>query len=145
MNVSQKRSESFLEHISELLFTLLPFVMLLIIYWSEGKTSAILGVSEWAIASSILFGQSLVKFAAGMSRIRVRRKFGVVRIFMTLIMFFGLVPSLTFVFISVSEHRQFIESTNIFSIAQIFLFFVSMIVFLVVGVAADEVGRVDES
>ena len=50
------------ELLSELLFTLLPFVAALLVHAHKGNVGSIFSKSEWAMASAVLSGQAIVKF-----------------------------------------------------------------------------------
>jgi len=80
--------------VSELLFALLPFAVVFIVftYQKKGWVTYIMA-PEWAFASALLFGQSIVKVVQGtlnQSGINVPA----VMLTVSLLIVFGLVPSL---------------------------------------------------
>ncbi|PWB55996.1 MAG: hypothetical protein C3F13_02745 [Anaerolineales bacterium] len=52
--------------IAELLFIILPFIVIGIISFSKGEFSAFFRIPEWSLASSILVGQTIVKLISGL-------------------------------------------------------------------------------
>ena len=79
--------------ISEYLFTLFPIIILIIIRCNEGTYCKIFYNSEWSIISLILFGQSIVKFSAGIAHNKKRFHWQLVSLIISLIIIIGLIPS----------------------------------------------------
>ena len=79
--------------ISEYLFTLFPIIILIIIRCNEGTYCKIFYNSEWSIISLILFGQSIVKFSAGIAHNKNRFHWQLVSLIVSLIIIIGLIPS----------------------------------------------------
>jgi hypothetical protein len=114
---------------SELLFTLLPIIILLIVRSYENNLSAIFYNTEWSIISLILFGQTIVKFSSGISNSNEKVRWQLVALVISLIIIFGLIPSSIILVINL------LSETLSFSmyIAQIILFLISCITFFIVG------------
>ena len=114
---------------SELLFTLLPIIILLIVRSYENNLSAIFYNTEWSIISLILFGQTIVKFSSGISNSNEKVRWQLVALVISLIIIFGLIPSSIILVINL------LSETLSFSmyIAQINLFLISCITFFIVG------------
>ena len=114
---------------SELLFTLLPIIILLIVSSYEYNLSAIFYNTEWSIISLILFGQTIVKFSSGISNSNEKVRWQLVALVISLIIIFGLIPSSIILVINL------LSETLSFSmyIAQIILFLISCITFFIVG------------
>jgi hypothetical protein len=78
---------------SELIFTLLPIIILLIVRSYENDYSKIFYNSEWSIISIILFGQSIVKFSSGIANSKGTFRWQLVALVISLIIVFGLIPA----------------------------------------------------
>src|SRR5690606_24567281 len=78
---------------SELIFTLLPIIILLIVRSYENDYSKIFYNSEWSIISIILFGQSIVKFSSGIANSKETFRWQLVALVISLIIVFGLIPA----------------------------------------------------
>ena len=82
--------------VAELLFVSLPFIVLLIVYSFRGPLIHILFHPEWAIAASILSGQSVVRLVSPAIKERFRIVIADnVTLHMAAIIVLVLVPSLT--------------------------------------------------
>jgi hypothetical protein len=79
--------------ISEYLFVLLPFVVIAIIKIYLSDVDAFFKAADWSFASSILFGQVLVKLVSG-SVIHSGAKWQRVVLLVALVLVLGLVPCL---------------------------------------------------
>lgn len=133
--MSEKKSDSTAYAIGEMLFILLPFIVMLIIYTYENKLSSIIYEPEWSLASSVMFGQSVIKFIHTITKSASKkgnRKFfsyTIGTIFSVLIVL-GLVPSLiilALVFISKEPQLWLIT-------LQIIYFFLASIVFTCINI-----------
>ena len=113
---------------SELLFVLFPFIVIGVVFSYEGNLKKLFFSSEWALAASLLSGQTIVKFVSGIIN-RDSRYHGRISLLITSIIVLLFVPSLlVLTLILVSE-------INLLGLAitQIILFILSVIVFYVYG------------
>lgn len=119
--------------IGEIVFILLPFIVMTIIYVYENKLITILKEPEWSLASSVMFGQSIIKIIHCMTRNSFMEKKTIyeynlgaaLAIFIVL----GLVPSLivlSLIFISNNTPEWLI-------VFQIILFITALIVFTTIN------------
>lgn len=76
---------------SEFIFNILPLVIILIIQYSNSKT--FLSLKDFTFVSIILYGQSIVKFASGVSNINKKSTWQLVSIIVSSVIVFGLTPS----------------------------------------------------
>ncbi|WP_156844494.1 hypothetical protein [Leptospira wolffii] len=77
--------------LSEFFFNILPLVILLIIQFSNNKST--LSIRDFIFVSIILYGQSIVKFASGVSNISQKSTWQLVSIIVSIVIVFGLTPS----------------------------------------------------
>lgn len=114
---------------SELLFTLLPLLILIIVRSYEYKCEIIFYNTEWAIMAIILFGQSIVKFSSGISNSSLKFRWQLVSLIISVIIVFGLIPSIVILIINL------LSKENVFSmyILQMIMFVISIATFFIVG------------
>ena len=79
--------------ISEIFFVLLPVIVIGLVLWFQSKAYSFMIHSEWSFAAIILFGQTIVKLASGVSKGGKRKKWQVIALIITCIIVFGLIPS----------------------------------------------------
>jgi hypothetical protein len=91
------KKESLAFACSELAFIVLPFIVMIITFIYKNSFYQIFKHPEWSIASSIMFGQCVTKTIYILGKKNVRNEFQQYRIgaILSLIIIFGLVPSLT--------------------------------------------------
>ena len=115
--------------ISEMLFTILPLIVISIVRSYQYKFELIFYNTEWAMMSIILFGQSIVKFSSGIANSRLKFRWQLVSMIISLIIIFGLVPSIIILIINLLNNEMIFGV----HIAQIILFVLSIITFFIVG------------
>lgn len=115
--------------ISELLFTLLPILIIMIVRGYETKYELIFYNTEWSIMTIILFGQSIVKFSSGISNSQKKFKWQLVSLIISIIIIFGLIPSIIILVINL------LDSDKTFSthLVQILLFAISVFSYFLIG------------
>jgi len=92
------------ESASEVLFVILPLIVLTIIFLFKSRASEIMASPEWSFGASVLFGQGIVKLVGGLSA-RGGMHGARVGLFCAIILVLGLVPSLVVLsLILISEH-----------------------------------------
>jgi len=130
-NVAVKNT--FVAILSELLFVLLPLLVLLIVFIHTGKGLWNLMASpELSFASAILMGQTIVKFVSGTS-IAGTRSWERIAFTVSIIIVLGLVPSLIIL-------SLVLTTTNVSSglvWAQVAFFIISVLVFIALGGAGQ--------
>lgn len=115
--------------ISELLFTLLPILIIMIVRGYETKYELIFYNTEWSIMAIILFGQSIVKFSSGISNSHKKFKWQLVSLIISIIIIFGLIPSIIILVINLLDS----ERTFSTHLVQILLFALSIFSYFVIG------------
>lgn len=115
--------------ISEMLFTVLPLLVISIVRSYQSKFELIFYNTEWAMISIILFGQSIVKFSSGIANSSLKFRWQLVSMIISLIIIFGLIPSIIVLIINLINNEMILG----IHIAQIILFILSMITFFIVG------------
>lgn len=128
-NNSKKESQVNSYAISELSFFLLPFVVMIVAFSIKKSLSDIFTHPEWSIASSIMFGQCITKTIYMLSKLTGKVLHYRIGLVLSLIIVFGLVPSLTIL--------SLIFVTDIIPIwlciLQIALFIIASIVFFIIN------------
>lgn len=126
---------------SEWFFTILPFIVFLIIYIHKDKINEIIFLSEWSFASAILNGQSLVRFISKILESDFKpnpdRLSLVISIFIVLL----LVPSLIILAIVVMADQVSFG----LAITQMIVFGVSSVIYLLSGRIIQEFFKVPDS
>lgn len=115
--------------ISELLFVLVPFIVITIIHLSTGNFSDLIYTADWSMAAVILYGQTIVKLILGFASYEDSSNWRLIGLYSALIIVFGLIPSaitLTLFIISKDQGVGII-------IVQFSTFLSSIIIFLVFG------------
>jgi len=120
--------------ISELLFTLLPILILFIVRSSQNDFKTLFYNTEWSIISLILFGQSIVKFSSGISKSNEKFRWQFVSLIISLIIIFGLIPSAIILVLNLTNKEQLIG----LYISQIVFLFISIITFFVIGAVGQK-------
>jgi hypothetical protein len=115
--------------ISEMLFTLLPLIVIGIVRSYQSKFELIFYNTEWAMMSIILFGQSIVKFSSGVANSKLKFRWQLVSMIISLIIIFGLVPSIIILIINLLNS----EPSFGLHLAQITLFISSILTFFIIG------------
>src|SRR5256885_5306599 len=80
--------------VAEFLFVLVPLLVLTLVFRFQGKAWGSLFASpEWSFASALLFGQTVVKFVAGIASAgrKIKER---VALFVSLVLVLGLIPSI---------------------------------------------------
>lgn len=115
--------------VSEVLFTILPLIVITIVRSYQYQAHLIFYNTEWAMMSIILFGQSIVKFSSGVANSNLKFRWQLVSLIMSLIIIFGLIPSIIILIINL------LNSKNSYGlhIVQMILFVVSIITFFIIG------------
>lgn len=98
-STTETRNEDFRKErtaiIAELCFMFLPFVVILIINLTKGDWAKLLQTSDWALAATLLFGQTIVKMMMGVASQEHSFNYQLFGLITALIIVFGLVPSIT--------------------------------------------------
>lgn len=115
--------------ISEMLFTVLPLIVISIVRSYQCQFELIFYNTEWAMISIILFGQSIVKFSSGIANSTLKFRWQLVSMIISLIIIFGLIPSIIILIINLLNEEKIIG----IHIVQIIMFILSMITFFIVG------------
>lgn len=72
------------------LFVLLPFVILVMVKFAQEQSSQLLLLSDWSIASSIIYGQLIVKVTTALAATNKDKKMPGITFNITLLVCFGL-------------------------------------------------------
>jgi len=127
--------------LAEILFLLLPFLVLSLVFIRGGNISSIFSLSEWSFGACILFGQSLVKLVGGASDSNSRISTDYLRLYVTAIVVLGLVPALVLVVFTVDSAQNGAAISAWIQVSQVFLFSLSIMVFVVVAFVVNEIQK----
>lgn len=90
--MNQTKSEnSILTLIADYIFFLLPFVILFIVRVAQGKSSDLILMSDWSIASTIVYGQLIVKLSSALASTNRDKKIPAITLYLTGLVCLGLV------------------------------------------------------
>lgn len=114
---------------SELIFTLLPLIILLIVRSYENNFSKVFYNTEWSIISIILFGQSIVKFSSGIANSNNKFRWQLVALVISLVIVLGLIPASIILVLNLSNNNITLNMV----ILQIIVFIVSVFTYYFIG------------
>lgn len=135
------RSRAFLEAITEVVISILPIVVVLLVVLYLGKPGKLFQKPEWAFGAAIFFGQSLVKLLAAMTGAHREMQVGKVVLFAACVLVFGLAPSLLVLVFVIHSAEQVGQVSIFFQALQVALFVLSAFTYVVVGVVSHEIGN----
>jgi hypothetical protein len=131
--------------LAEVVFATLPLLVVAVVLKEFQKSPYALRSPEWSFAAAILFGQSIVRFMSGFAHGGHARP-GPVSLAVTLIIVFGLTPSLlvlSAILTSEFGGQAAREPALWMVVAQIVLFVLAAVTFMVFG-AIGEAWRLQE-
>src|SRR6185437_1768185 len=125
---------------AEIAFTVLPLVVVLIVV-SENGWVRLFASPEWSFGSAILFGQSIVRFFSGLLRGGAAAS-GPVALTVSLIIVFGLAPSLGILVFTLIEAEKCplgppSNRQHWLHIMQVIFFFLSAAAYLILGTVGE--------
>ncbi|MGA2193218.1 MAG: hypothetical protein ABSG42_07590 [Nitrospirota bacterium] len=120
---------SFIGVTAEYLFLIIPFVVLSVVMAYKNNAFELIYSPEWALSSAILFGQTIVKLVSGISAYKGGLYWQRVAIIFSLIIVFGLIPSLIVLTLILTSSRQVFG----LAVSQIILFILSSLALLSLG------------
>lgn len=120
--------------IGEISFIILPFIVMIIIYIYLNKLNNILYEPEWSLASSVMFGQSIIKMIHainnGTKGKKVHLKSYNIGAMISLLIVIGLIPSLIVLSLIFTSK----EIPNWLMIMQIIYFIFAITIFTIANV-----------
>ncbi len=130
---SRKKQSTIQVLVSDYMFYLLPFIILLIIRLAQGNPSELLLVSDWSIASTIMYGQLIVKLSSALAATSKGKNISSITLYLTVLVCLGLVVNVV-----VYVLMLVIPSVGI-GIAQLVLFGLASICHFVFGAATGHI------
>jgi hypothetical protein len=119
--------------LSEILFNVLPLIILTIVFAYQHKAYSLFYASEWSLTSAILFGQSITKIVSAFVSTRTPAHTQRVVATITVLIVLGLAPALAvFILLLIASNPPMG-----LLITQMVMFLVSLIVFVVIGSASE--------
>lgn len=125
---------------AEVAFAVLPLLTLLMVLLYTSHQRHLFASPEWSFGAAILFGQAVVKFVAGLARAGAAAP-GPVALVVTLVVVFGLVPSLIVLTMTLHSSEVGTFPNRGLQVAQVVLFCGGAIIYLLLGVIGEQWGR----
>lgn len=132
MNDSKKQS-AFLVLVADYIFYLLPFMIMIIIRLAQNEFSGLLLISDWSIASTIMYGQLIVKLSSALASTNREKKIPAITLYLTILVCLGLVVNVV-----VYVLMLVMPSVGI-GIAQLILFGLSSVCHFIFGAAVGHI------
>lgn len=128
---------------AEVVFTLLPLLIVLIVSIHKAHSFRFLASTEWSVGAAILFGQSFVKLMVGVAR-RGKAAQGPIAFVTALLLVFGLVPSMIVLILILDSLDGPTGVSLLLTILQVILFCLGVVTYILLGTVGEEWGeRVD--
>lgn len=137
-----KRASVFAGLAAEIVFTILPLFVVLMVLLHASRASYFFAAPEWSFGASILFGQTLVKFMSGLSRGGAAT--GPVKLCVALLVVFGLAPSLFVLYMTLEVGTAQLEPGRWLQIFQVVLFCGAVAMYLVLGTVSETWSKMRE-
>lgn len=136
-----KRTWAIFEASTEVVISTLPLVVVLLVMLYIDKPAKLFTKPEWAFGAAIFFGQALVKLLSAMANPHKSVQGPKIVLFAACVLVFGLVPTmLTLVFIIHGAEQPGGVPIG-YQILQTILFSLSAFVYVIVGVATEELAN----
>ncbi len=119
--------------ISEILFILLPIIIIIVFNLLTENRFNIFHRSEWIFAAIVFWGQSIVKFISGLIKSQKKFKWQNIGFIITLIIILGLIPSTIILLLIL----QLDKPNTLLSIIQFIIFLISIIVYYCFGIISQ--------
>lgn len=126
--------------IAEIVFAILPLIVVLMVAVQFGRASSWFASSEWAFGAAILFGQSLAKFVVGLTR-GDRAAGGPVALAVALLIVFGIAPALILLVMNLIAFEGGGGPEEWLQMAQVSAFVLASVAYLVFGTVGELWGR----
>lgn len=124
-----KKNKAVLVIISEIIFTVMPVLIVISIKLYKNEMSEIFKITDWSFLAIIFMGQSLIKFIIGISSNKNIKETNIIMFITTLLIVLGLIPPIIiFVMISLSTTEYLC-----LYILQAGCFILSVIIYFIIG------------
>jgi hypothetical protein len=125
---------------AEVSFAILPLLIVLMVLMYTQHSRHLFASPEWSFGAAILFGQAIVKFVAGLARAGAAAP-GPVTLVMTLVVVFGLVPSLLVLTMTLHSSEVGNALARWVQICQVILFCGAALMYMLLGTIGEEWGE----
>ena len=133
--MKSKKQSACLVLAADYIFYLLPFIILIIISFAQENLSDLLTISDWSIASSIIYGQLIVKLSAALAATNREKKIPAITLYLTLLVCLGLVVNV------VVYSLMIIIPSKGLGITQLILFGFASIFHFIFGATVGHINR----
>lgn len=146
--MEKKRTDILLELIAEVMLSFLPMMIVILVLLQQDKLDNLFLKPEWAFASAIFFGQSIVRLVSLLAQKKKTLNAGFLSFFVVLLILFGLGPSCAIVVIVLiySEHSLAVNPTILYysiQVIQVLLYLLSAVAYVFVSATAKELEHQD--
>ncbi len=135
---SDERNRALIEAATEVVISVLPIIVVLLVMSHVGKPLKLFAKPEWAFGAAIFFGQALVKLLAAMIAPHRTVQASKVVLFAACILVLGLAPTLLILVFVILGAEQSGEVPAIFQMLQVALFVLSAFAYVVVAAVTHE-------
>ncbi len=124
--------------VADYIFYLLPFIILLIIRLAQNNSADLLLISDWSIASTIMYGQLIVKLSSALASTNKEKKIPAITLYLTVLVCLGLVVNV------VVYVLMLLMPNSAIGIAQLVLFGVASLCHFIFGAAVGHINSVKQ-
>jgi len=117
--------------VADYIFYLLPFVILVIVSLVKGGFSDLITISDWSIASTIIYGQLIVKLSSALAATNREKKIPAITLYLTILVCLGLVVNV------VVYSLMLIMPSDTLGVVQLVLFGLASICHFVFGMVVN--------
>jgi len=115
--------------ISEILFIILPLIIIVIYLFIQKSTISIFYKSDWTFASIVLFGQSIIKFTSGLIKSNMKFHWQKVALILSFLIVIGLIPATIVLILILGSPSISLRLV----VLQMVVFIVSVLVYFFIG------------
>lgn len=134
--ITSKRQSSLPILISDYIFYIIPFIILTIVRIAQGtEIGFLILISDWSIASTIMFGQVVVKLCSALVSTSRSKKIPAITLYLTVLVCFGLLVNIV-----VYALMLITPSTGI-GIFQLILFIFASLCHFILGSAINHINN----
>ena len=135
---TNKPQGSVLSLMADYIFVLLPFIILVIVKFAQDKSSELILLSDWSIASSIIYGQLIVKLSTALASTTKSKKMPGITFNITILVCLGLAINIVIYVLMLTMPSYRI------GIIQLALFFMATLCHFIYGSAVKHINRQSE-
>lgn len=132
MNKKESECKAIWIIITEILFAILPIIVISFVLILNGKFSELFNKSELSFVAVVLFGQTLIRFLSGIAKSTKRKKWFLMSFYAAIIFVIGVIPSVILL-ITIYQNTNLQDIIFIFQIVWFILSIITYIIFGTIG------------